>query len=693
MYSDVLCERNTPSEWWRQSGFVLVLTAMSSVASTSQAAERRPAKRPKYTREESVRSWSSTTPSRREVEERAAQELEAQRRASRQRVLSVWESLEKRYHRDLDDDDIVDLESMTLIQDAGTLRQIKDVPFGSLAAEDASGSEGDDDEEDELAIWNDERHSTDALVQTQEAARKTRLTEEDERDLEEFLRVEHQRRQEEGLSDDQSQPDGFDEGFTEGGTTTDGAFSERQFTDGDERSEDQVTDEEESSASSFRLKSDREAGGEEEESSSDELVAPPASRTAASESAFNQSEPDSEEESSDDELALPSSQGARESYSTTSGAASKAPSYRPTKGLENTQLSTPPRSKSSAFTQASDRSSHNIPRSQSDTRRVNHSPLPKHPPRPIPAKNASSLGKRKRISTPPLSPPVRFVPPKHPESYYQRHGASSSRAADRQSHHSSTGHRYSNSLDTHLTSEYDDFDASSYGYSGRRSPDYSERTSTSERRDEDLRTPDLSQLLFHLKKVNDWVKTHHIPELEDEEPADVNPRPLYTPSKNSNFPTFPGSTSRSFSTPRNAQRHQFRDIGTSSTHSNRSFSSSMGPPPTPVKLFESSPLKGTFSASPSPVKSSSSSRHHHAHSTSMSKLHPLDEDCPTRRKPRRSFNEDAEGYDFSYRSVSTVRDSSPSRRYEHRARNYGTSNTPRRDNSHIIAPLTQSRRY
>ncbi|CAG8694150.1 12645_t:CDS:2, partial [Acaulospora colombiana] len=171
-------------------------TTMSSVASTSTEINRPPAKRVRYLTDDSSYTTSSTAALiQREAEERATQELEEQRRASRQRVLSVWESLAARYSRELDNDDIVDLESLTVIQDSGTLKAIREVPFGSLAAQDDSDSENDEDE-DELGTWDDERHSAQtAWIRLQLSRQGPPLTEEDQKDLQEFLRAEQERKQ------------------------------------------------------------------------------------------------------------------------------------------------------------------------------------------------------------------------------------------------------------------------------------------------------------------------------------------------------------------------------------------------------------------------------------------------------------------------------------------------------------------
>ncbi|KAG8966217.1 C-8 sterol isomerase [Tulasnella sp. 425] len=74
------------------------------------------------------------------------------RRASVSRVLSIWGSLEQRYARAIDDDDIIDLRNGTLVQDRGVLKaRSKPWHYGQMlqGAGDAEGETNDDDEDDE----------------------------------------------------------------------------------------------------------------------------------------------------------------------------------------------------------------------------------------------------------------------------------------------------------------------------------------------------------------------------------------------------------------------------------------------------------------------------------------------------------------------------------------------------------------
>lgn len=81
---------------------------------------------------------SASTPTRLDDEEYTAARL-----ASRSRVLAIWGSLEERYARAMDEDDIVDLETGKLIQDRGVLRgRSKPWQYGHLL------SSGKDKEED-----------------------------------------------------------------------------------------------------------------------------------------------------------------------------------------------------------------------------------------------------------------------------------------------------------------------------------------------------------------------------------------------------------------------------------------------------------------------------------------------------------------------------------------------------------------
>ncbi|CAG8720925.1 11424_t:CDS:2, partial [Acaulospora colombiana] len=119
--------------------------------------------------------------------------------------------------------------------------------------------------------------------------------------------------------------------------------------------------------------------------------------------------------------------------------------------------------------------------------------------------------------------------------------------------------------------------------------------------DSPIQPSDLSQLVFHLNKVNEWVKNHQIDGLSmDDLLPSTSSTSQSTPRKN---PHFPALSSSSHTPQRHHQR--FSSMGeTSSARSNRSMSSSMGPPPTPLKLFGSPSKQSTYSSpsKPSSVK-------------------------------------------------------------------------------------------
>lgn len=153
----------------------------SLFSATSPTAGPSPAKRRKRIGPASARSWSSATSISSKSTLRPSSsasstaipledyEHAAARRASVARVLSVWESLEERYARAIDDDDIVDLRSGKLVQDRGILKaRSKPLLYGELLqgaldaedkedgatteeAEDllTTGNEDDEDEEEE----------------------------------------------------------------------------------------------------------------------------------------------------------------------------------------------------------------------------------------------------------------------------------------------------------------------------------------------------------------------------------------------------------------------------------------------------------------------------------------------------------------------------------------------------------------
>ena len=637
--------------------------------SVASSTVRPPSKHVRYlTDDSSYSSFSTTASIRREAEEQAARELALERQASRQRVLSVWDNLEQRYSRALDDDDIVDLETLTLVQDTGTLRQIADAPFGSLAAQDEL-SENDEDD-DELGNWDDERYSAEhAWNRLQTGGEPRQRTQEDEQDLKEFLRAEKQRRRERGEQDEEEEDYSHTERETEAITTENGE-------DGDE------------SVSSFRPTPSQDAhttsasgSDQEEDESEDELdgLTPVKQKTRPAPAHDGEEEEATEvisdrgTSSSEDEIAVSDVEKERrfrehlrtEEPLGRGRFASVRPSDSPTKVSRNLQLSTPPRSKS--FSTPSDTLYQNSsPRQKTPAMRMQTSrtyvragtaarniPAARQGTAAPPMPN-TSLGKRKRRESPLPTPSSDDLSPRHRP--FGRAGPGNSRREDYEEHQRYSHGRTDSSSHTEPPMSIDDYEQDAYDDDGYESVDevdslsYSRTTpspvnyrtapqtrtvqqdSTPRRRQmptaaatrrESLAPEDLSQLVFHLKKVNEWVKTYHGDELPFDEEALTLPRslPLLPPERaqSKRPPAVPAfahvravGEQWDLATPPNRNRVFGRSsaggTGGSSARSSRTYSS-MGPPPTPSRLFETSssaPSSAHSTPNKSPVRSSGS---------------------------------------------------------------------------------------
>ena len=129
-------------------------------------------------------------------------ELAAKRKESTLKVLSIWDSLERRYARPLEQDDIVDLETMRIVHDRGALRSMPQRTFGTVhkpehtnGAESSGGEDEDDeqdpeDDEDELGRW--EVDDLEEVIRLR--PQPNQLTVHDKNDLEEFLYAEEDRK-------------------------------------------------------------------------------------------------------------------------------------------------------------------------------------------------------------------------------------------------------------------------------------------------------------------------------------------------------------------------------------------------------------------------------------------------------------------------------------------------------------------
>ncbi|KAG8820196.1 hypothetical protein FRC19_009076 [Serendipita sp. 401] len=613
---------------------------MSSVAPAPRTPDKPPAKRVRYSTGESSSHSSSVTARRRQAEEQATRELEEQRQASRQRVLAVWEGLEKRYSRSLEDDDIVDLESLTLIQDAGTLKRLNDIPFGSLATIEASEDEEEDGEGDELGDWDDTRFSAEATRRQSRMSFPTRRwTEEDERDLQAFMRAENERRNDTWVSDEDVAGGELEtlEEYTEDGLTDHDSNTQMYNQKGKRNQIERDNDDGEDSTSSFRPSEERETNVASESGSDDELAIesepwphmPPPTIEDNS-----QGYPDSVDESSEDELAMSSpvrnSQLSDQYRHVTNVVNAQSPSKGNTKPLlptnyrhrasGNPQLSTPPRSRSSGVSAPSEpyyssKASKPVANSGTLLRRgtslvASRSENVHSTPRPN-----TILGKRKR-HTPPLPTPSRSILP------FDRALSVDVSSSDQSyvflspnlRHRSTFEGEYSDEdnspdpledgLSTYGSTTKFDYDSrdntpaptgSPTHHWPRSSSSYHGRNhSTIPETDEESRNaPDIDLLLFHMRGVNEWLKAHHPGALsaEDDIPATTRKAPLMTPTKPSPPRMRTGSITSSLTTPRNHHRIMSSYGGDSSARSIRSSSSAMGPPPTPLKLFQSSPQR------------------------------------------------------------------------------------------------------
>jgi hypothetical protein len=238
-----------------------------------------------------------------------------------------------------------------------------------------------------------------------------------------------------------------------------------------------------------------------------------------------------------------------------------------------------------------------------------------------------ALGKRKRRSSPLPTPSSNAFTPSH--STLQRNLAS----GPSYPHHKrriSHARTYSSSGFTEppvLIDEYDQEDYESLDEVDTlsrhslspipyrtRPAELPHRQAPSQRREESLAPSDLSQLVFHLKKVNEWVQTHHV---DDPPFAEGLPLPSLPPERSpSKRPTWPSSIPNSISeeggwsmqfTPPNRNRIMSVRGSGSSARSSRTYSSLMGPPPTPVRLFEPGSASSSAQNTPSkfsPAKSS-----------------------------------------------------------------------------------------
>ncbi|KAF9507333.1 hypothetical protein BS47DRAFT_315426 [Hydnum rufescens UP504] len=146
--------------------------------------------------------------------------LTSARYRSSMRVLSVWNSLETKYARDLADDDVVDIVTGRVIQDKGVLRQMPEGKWAigcfagvgedeSINTDPEDGNPDDEDDEDEdedFEGWSRVDYQYPAAPPIMVAPSPTKsisslaasMVQDDEEDLRAFMRAEEARRAREG---------------------------------------------------------------------------------------------------------------------------------------------------------------------------------------------------------------------------------------------------------------------------------------------------------------------------------------------------------------------------------------------------------------------------------------------------------------------------------------------------------------
>jgi hypothetical protein len=130
-------------------------------------------------------------------------ELHSLRKDSSQRLLDSWNQLAERYARPLDQDDIIDLRTKSIVLDAGALRGTADTyDFGALtkqAETEAAEDEGEGDDFDELDLLGQEPDISGGLQGKLPNIPPVRVMDpSDAADLREFMELEQRRREQFG---------------------------------------------------------------------------------------------------------------------------------------------------------------------------------------------------------------------------------------------------------------------------------------------------------------------------------------------------------------------------------------------------------------------------------------------------------------------------------------------------------------
>ncbi|KAF8501904.1 hypothetical protein JB92DRAFT_856569 [Gautieria morchelliformis] len=130
-------------------------------------------------------------------------QFDTARRLSSSRLLSVWSTLEDKYRRRIDEDDIVDLRSGGFYKDRGVLNdKAGKWEIGCFSDPKEAQNLGPDDDEDEIGGWASDSEFDHQFINPIALAPVCELDPEDAADLRAFLAAEHARKDSHGTDDD-----------------------------------------------------------------------------------------------------------------------------------------------------------------------------------------------------------------------------------------------------------------------------------------------------------------------------------------------------------------------------------------------------------------------------------------------------------------------------------------------------------
>lgn len=164
-----------------------------------------PAKRPRLG-SVAPRSQSRAASVAGSVPPESSHDLHYARKDSAQRLMDTWSQLAERYARPLDQDDIIDLRTKTLVLDHGSLRDTSGaIDFGTLTLNSEADTQDDvpddegEEEYDELDMLNPDAEISERILSQKAGVPPVReMDPADAADLQEFMELERKKREDFG---------------------------------------------------------------------------------------------------------------------------------------------------------------------------------------------------------------------------------------------------------------------------------------------------------------------------------------------------------------------------------------------------------------------------------------------------------------------------------------------------------------